>query len=101
MHLKYKKIKNLKNSCFIIVSKSGNTIETLSNVSAVFSKILPKNKLIVITESTDNNLMKFAIKNNAEIIEHKKFIGGRYSVLSEAAMFPAALMGLDLKNLKI
>ena len=100
LHLKYKKIKNLKNSCFIIVSKSGNTIETLSNVSAVFSKILPKNKLIVITESTDNNLMKFAIKNNAEIIEHKKFIGGRYSVLSEAAMFPAALMGLDLKKFK-
>ena len=100
LHLKYNEIKNLKNSCFVIVSKSGNTIETLSNLSVVFSKIVLKNKLVVITESSDNNLMKFAIKNNAEIIEYKKFIGGRYSVLSEAGMFPAALMGLNLKKFR-
>ena len=44
-----------------------------------------------------------ANKYNAEIIEHKEFIGGRYSLLSETGMFPAALMGLNLtkfKNLK-
>ena len=47
--------------------------------------------------------MDIANKYNAEIIEHKEFIGGRYSVLSETGMFPAALMGLNLnkfKNLK-
>ena len=48
--------------------------------------------------------MNVAIKYNAEIIEHKDFIGGRYSVLSETSMLPAALMGLSLqefKNLKV
>ena len=48
--------------------------------------------------------MAIANKYNAEIIEHKEFIGGRYSVLSEAGMLPAALMGLEVnrfKNLKI
>ena len=25
LHLEFKKIKNLKNSCFVVVSKSGNT----------------------------------------------------------------------------
>ncbi len=48
--------------------------------------------------------MNIAIKYNAEIIEHKDFIGGRYSVLSETSMLPAALMGLSLqefKNLKV
>jgi glucose-6-phosphate isomerase len=103
LSLKYKKIKNLKNSCFIVVSKSGNTLETITNLGTIFSENLLKNKLIIITEITDNALMAIANKYNAEIIEHKEFIGGRYSVLSETGMFPAALMGLNLmkfKNLK-
>ena len=103
LSLKYKKIKNLKNSCFIIVSKSGDTLETITNLGAIFSENLLKNKLIIITEITDNALMAIANKYNAEIIEHKEFIVGRYSVLSETGMFPAALMGLNLmkfKNLK-
>ena len=103
LSLKYKKIKNLKNSCFIIVSKSGDTLETITNLGIILSENLLKNKLIIITEITDNALMAIANKYNAEIIEHKEFIGGRYSVLSETGMFPAALMGLNLvkfKNLK-
>ncbi len=103
LSLKYKKIKNLKNSCFIVVSKSGNTLETITNLGTLFSKNLLKNKLIIITELTDNALMTIANKYHAEIIEHKESIGGRYSVLSETGMFPAALMGLNLikfKNLK-
>ena len=103
LNLKYKKIKNIKNSCFIVVSKSGNTLETITNLGTVFSKTLLKNKLIIITEITDSALMAIANKYDAEVIEHKEFIGGRYSVLSESGMFPAALMGLNLmkfKNLK-
>ena len=99
----YKKIKNLNNSCFIVAGKSGRTIETIVNLGVIFSKNLLKNKLIIIAEPTDNALMAIANKYNAEIIEHKEFISGRYSVLSETGMFPAALMGLDLmkfKNLK-
>ena len=103
LYLKYKTINNLKNSCFIVVSKSGNTLETITNLGTVFSEKLVKNKLIIITEITDNALMAIANKYHAEIIEHKEFVGGRYSVLSETGMFPAALMGLNLtkfKNLK-
>ena len=103
LYLKYKTINNLKNSCFIVVSKSGNTFETITNLATVFSEKLVKNKLIIITEITDNALMAVANKYHAEIIEHKEFVGGRYSVLSETGMFPAALMGLNLtkfKNLK-
>ncbi len=100
LNQEYKKIKNIKNSCFILVSKSGNTLETITNLSTIFSKNLLSNKLIVITEMADNGLMFVAKKYKAEIIEHKKFIGGRYSVLSETSMFPAALMGLNLKEFK-
>ena len=97
---KYKNIKKLKNSCFIIVSKSGNTLETITNLNAIFSKKSMKNKLIIISEIKDSRLMDFANKHNAEVIEYKEFIGGRYSVLSESGMFPAALMGLNLNKFR-
>ena len=103
LHLQLNKIKILKDSCFIVVSKSGDTLETIANLSIIFSKSLFRNKLIFITEAKDNVLNNIAKKFNAEIIEHKDFIGGRYSVLSEVGMFPAALMGLNInkfKNLK-
>jgi glucose-6-phosphate isomerase len=100
LNYEFKKIKNLKNSCFIVVSKSGNTLETITNLGVIFSKTLLKNKLIIITEIMSNGLMSVADKYNAKVIEHKKFIGGRYSVFSESSMFPAALMNLNLRKFK-
>ena len=103
LNSEYNKIKNLKNCCFIVISKSGNTLETIVNLSTIFSKSLLKNKLIIITEFSDNALMSIAKKYQADVIEHKDFISGRYSVLSETGIFPAALMGVNfikLKNLK-
>ncbi len=88
-------IKNKKKSLNIIISKSGNTLETIVNEN-IFSK---KNKLY-ITEKTDNNLRNQALKLKAEIINHKNFIGGRYSVLSEVGMLPAELMGLSSSKFK-
>ena len=79
----------------IIISKSGNTLETIVNEN-IFSG---KNKLF-ITENRDNYLRKQAFKLKSEIIEHKNFIGGRYSVLSEVGMLPAELMGLKSKNFR-
>ena len=100
LYMKYKKIKDIRNSCFIVVSKSGNTLETLTNLNIIFSKSLLKNKLVIITELKNSSLINIANKANAEIIEHKNYIGGRYSVLSEVGMFPAALMNLNVKNFK-
>ena len=100
LNLNYNKIKNFKNSCVIVAGKSGKTIETIINLGTIFSKKLLKNKLIIIAEPTNNALMDLAKKYNAETIEHKEFISGRYSVLSETGMFPAALMGLNLKKFK-
>ena len=57
-------------------------------------------KNIFITEFTNNNLLNLAKKLKSEIIEHKNYIGGRYSVLSEVGMLPAELMGLNEKKFK-
>ena len=100
LYLKHGKIKN---SCFIVVSKSGDTLETIANLKKLLSENTYRNKIVIITEIKDSPLMKIGKKYKADIIEHKSFISGRYSVLSESSMFPAALMGLNLnkfKNLK-
>ena len=74
----------------LIISKSGNTLETISNTNVLINK---KKKNIFITENKNSYLMSLANKLKAEIIHHNNFIGGRYSVLSEVGMLPAELMG--------
>ncbi len=82
-----------KNNCInIIVSKSGNTIETIANTNFYLNN---SNQNIFITENNKNHLFLLAKKLKSEIIHHNNFIGGRYSVLSEVGMLPADLMGLD------
>ena len=83
----------------IIVSKSGNTLETITNLNLILGKE-KKNKNIFITEKKDSFLTQLANKLKADIVEHKNFIGGRYSVLSEVGMLPSALMGLNEKKFK-
>jgi glucose-6-phosphate isomerase len=101
---KVKKKLNSKNSFFIIISKSGNTLETLINSNLLKDKINNKNT-IVITEKKNNTLNIFAKSKKILHIVHKDYIGGRYSVLSEVGMIPAAFMGLKIsyfrKNLLI
>ena len=80
----------------LIISKSGNTLETISNSRLIFKK----NKNIFITEKKNSYLFNLASNLKSEIIEHKNYIGGRYSVLSEVGMLPAELMGFKEKKFK-
>ena len=80
----------------IIISKSGNTLETIANSNL----LLNSSKNIFITENKKSYLCNLANDLKAEIVEHKNFIGGRYSVLSEVGMLPAEIMGLNEKKFK-
>ena len=86
-----------KNFTNLIVSKSGNTIETIANTNVLIKK---KDKNIFLTENTNNQLYILAKKLKSEIVHHNNFIGGRYSVLSEVGMLPAELMGLNVKKFR-
>ena len=86
-----KKITNL------VISKSGNTIETIINTNLFLKK---KHNNIFITENKKSYLYLLAEKLKAEIIDHNNYIGGRYSVLSEVGMLPAELMGLNSNKFK-
>ena len=81
----------------LIISKSGNTLETIANASTLIKN---KEKNIIITENKDSYLTNLAKKLKAEIFEHKNYIGGRYSVLSEVGMLPAELMNLNENKFK-
>lgn len=79
---------------FFIISKSGDTFETLALLNLL---ILENNKIknnnifdsiLIITENRESALRLFAQKNDIQIIEHNKNIGGRFSILSETGMLP-------------
>ena len=104
--LNEKKIKNFKKKenfdkvLFLIISKSGNTVETLSNTFSL--NIIKKNakNIIVISEKKNNPLFNLSKKLNLFFVEHKHYIGGRYSVLSEVGIIPAYLMGVNTLKLR-
>ena len=87
------KTKNLN----LIISKSGNTIETIANANILINK---KDKNIILTENRKSHLYLLAKKLKSEIVHHNNFIGGRYSVLSEVGMLPAELMNLNSSKFK-
>ena len=92
--------KNLKNSLYLIISKSGNTLETLVNLNFLIQKKINKKNIIIISEKSENILFKFSKKYKIKHIVHKKYIGGRYSVFSEVGMLPAELMGIKINKIR-
>ena len=97
---KFKKDNDLKKILFLVISKSGNTIETLSNMFSL--NLLKKNSknIIIISEKSNNTLFLISKNYNLFYIEHKKNVGGRYSVLSEVGIVPAFLMGIKIQKLR-
>jgi len=95
----FKILKSKKKRLNIVISKSGNTLETVSNLNHILTK-QKKNNNLIITENKKNILRLIANKIRSDIIDHKNYIGGRYSVLSEVGMVPAELMGLNEKKFK-
>lgn len=97
---KFKSNNKNKNILYLIISKSGDTTETLSNL--FFLDIIKKNSknIIILTEKKNNHLFNIAKKMGLFFVEHKKHIGGRFSVLSEVGILPAYLMGLDIFRLR-
>ena len=89
---------NVKNiNLNLIISKSGNTLETIANANTLIKN---KDSSIIITENKDSYLTNLASQLKAEIFEHKNYVGGRYSVLSEVGMLPAELMNLNESKFK-
>ena len=93
----FQKINKKEKFTNLIISKSGNTLETISNANILINR---KDENIFITENKPSYLFNLASKLKSEVVHHNNFIGGRYSVLSEVGMLPAKLMGLNPKKFR-
>ncbi len=89
----------------LVVSKSGNTAETLVQL-ATLKKIYDdkglnlKDHMVIITSVDDNALHTFAKQNAIVVLAHHRQIGGRYAVFAEVGILPGMLMGLDMAEFR-
>src|SRR5260221_9073053 len=95
----------LKTSRFVAVSKSGGTGETLMQTIAALdavkaAKLDPHQHFLGITEPAKpgkgNGLRTMLGAHNIEMMEHDTGVGGRFSVLTNVGLLPAAVCGLDI-----
>jgi glucose-6-phosphate isomerase len=90
---------DLDDALFLIISKSGGTIETISVFKYILSiKKLNSEDFLFITD-LDSDLHKLGNKNEIETFNIGKNVGGRFSVLSTVGLVPLYLMGYDVKEL--
>ncbi len=94
---------DIKKTLFIVVSKSGETLETNVLFDIIVQKLYsvrrnPGKNMIVVTEERESPLYKKARKRNILFYPHPKNIGGRYSVLTAVSLLPAYILGLPIKD---
>ena len=95
---KVKKL-DLNNTLFVVISKSGTTIETISIFKYINSLIkIDRNNCLIISEN-DSKLTSYANKQNIKTFEIPKNVGGRFSVFSSVGLVPLAIVGVDIKSL--
>jgi glucose-6-phosphate isomerase len=89
---------NIEKSHFLVISKSGATVETISIFKYIFAQNKNKELYTFITDQ-GSNLEKFAQDLGSKILYLPDNIGGRFSVLSVVGLLPLALCGIDIKSL--
>jgi transaldolase / glucose-6-phosphate isomerase len=89
---------DLSKTMFIVSSKSGGTLETLSHFEYFWAKEGEGEQFIAITDP-GSSLEQLANTRNMRVFAGEPTIGGRYSALSPFGVVPAALMGIDVDRL--
>jgi len=89
----------LEDSHFIVISKSGDTIEPISLFKYLDIKIdLDKSNLTIIT-GKDSLLDLFSQRNDINCFYIDENVGGRFSVFSPVGLLPLASVGVDIDAL--
>lgn len=98
---------DLANTAFLTVSKSGKTIECISQTLIVMKMVEDKlgkeaigKHFFFLTENKENPITNLAKEFNIKTFEHHKTVGGRYSYLSNTGLIPAAIGGLDIEAIR-
>jgi glucose-6-phosphate isomerase len=90
---------DLADTQFVIISKSGNTIETISIFKYLNSLVKIDSANCTIVSESRSVLTKFANDNNIKSFDLSEDVGGRFSVFSVVGLVPLAMVGVDIDNL--
>lgn len=93
----------LEETLFIVISKSGLTIETTSLFKYILARFLllkkeNKKRLLIVTD-TDSPLHQWSKKEQIKAFGIAPNIGGRFSVLSAVGLLPLAILGYDIQEI--
>lgn len=98
---------DIEDTCFLVISKSGGTAETLSQfytlleyAASALGRDKAREHFIVITEAKPSPLRDSAQSLGLRILDHAPDIGGRFCILTNVGLLPAALTGLDIRALR-
>ncbi|MDR0423836.1 MAG: hypothetical protein LBH46_04630 [Rickettsiales bacterium] len=98
---------NLKETAFLTVSKSGKTIECISQTLIIMERVEKelgkdaiKKHFFFLTENKDSPITQLAEEFGIKTLEHHKTVGGRFSYLSNTGLIPAAIAGLNIDDIR-
>jgi len=89
---------DLKTTHFLVISKSGTTVETFAIYKYIYSQHRDPSGYTFITDP-GSPLEKYARSIHASVMHLPANVGGRFSVLSTVGLLPLALCGIDTKAL--
>ena len=96
---------DIEKTCFNVITKSGATSETMSQY-LIIMKILKdklgakaKDHMIATTSEKKGNLIKIAKEEGLKTFYIPDGVGGRFSELCPVGLLPAAVVGIDIKEL--
>ncbi len=90
---------DLDDTFFIVISKSGSTIETISNFKYLDSLVtIDKSNCAMITEE-NSKLYNYANNHKIKTFIIPKNVGGRFSVFSAVGLLPLAIVGVNIENI--
>ena len=89
---------DLSKTMFIVSSKSGGTLETLSHFEYFWEKAGKSGEQFVAVTDPGSALEQLATERGMSVFAGEPTIGGRYSALSPFGIVPAALMGIDIER---
>ncbi len=97
-HRKYKVM-------LIVISKSGGTLDTMSNFMVMYDALLKENNIeIEVVAVTDPNMEKktllkqLAVDNGWQTFAVPDGVGGRFTVFCEVGLTTAAVIGMDIEK---
>ena len=95
---------DLSKTCFLFISKSGNTIEVIALLDFWIQKLkksgidCSKNFIFILGENPESKIRKMASEIGSTILKHDSELGGRYSSFTNICTLPLMIQGRDVDD---